>query len=191
MAHHNTSVNLDEKFVFSAEIKKKLFMLIGAGVILLLIGIFWAKNSGHHHEEHGASASHEAVSTATHEAATTGDHHEGTAHVEEGTHHEAAAHTEGTHQEAGEHHKEGGEHHGGHHKKPVWQLRLIKDLWQNNIFFAGIAAMGIFFVAFNYVAWAGWSAGIKRVPEAFGNYLYVAFPLTLVLFLVFGHDLFH
>lgn len=29
--HHNTSVNLDEKFVFSAEIKKKLFMLIGAG----------------------------------------------------------------------------------------------------------------------------------------------------------------
>jgi len=190
MAHHNTSVNLDEKFVFSAEIKKKLFMLIGAGVILLLIGIFWAKNSGHHHEEHGASASHEAVSTATHEAATTGDHHEGTAHVEEGTHHEVAAHTEGTHQEAGEHHKEGGEHHGGHHK-PVWQLRLIKDLWQNNIFFAGIAAMGIFFVAFNYVAWAGWSAGIKRVPEAFGNYLYVAFPLTLVLFLVFGHDLFH
>jgi len=51
--------------------------------------------------------------------------------------------------------------------------------------------MGIFFVAFNYVAWAGWSAGIQRIPSAFGNYLWVAAPLTLVLFIVFGHDLFH
>ncbi len=164
--HHNTSVNLDEKFVFSSEIKKKLFILIGAGVILLIIGIFLAQNVGNH-TEHADALSTTLVAEA-HEA------HGDAAHAE--VHADAAA---GDHAEAGANHK------------PTWLLRLIKNLWHNNIFFAGIAVMGVFFVAFNYVAWAGWSAGIKRVPSAFGNYLWVAAPLTLVLFIVFGHDLFH
>lgn len=169
--HHNTSVNLDEKFVFSAEIKKKLFMLIGAGVILVIIGIFLAMNSGHHAEHADATS-----------AVLVADAHSSDAHAAE-----APAHGEAHGSEA--HAAEG--HHGGHDAKPTWALRLIKDLWQNNIFFAGISIMGVFFLAFNYVAWAGWSAGIKRIPSAFGNYLWVAFPLTLVLFIFFGHDLFH
>jgi len=166
--HHNTSVNLDEKFVFSAEIKKKLFLLIGAGVILVLIGIFLARYSENHSGHHADAASTSLM---------TADAHASDAHATHGDAH-AAGHGE---------HAEGG--HGEH--KPIWALRLIKDLWQNNIFFAGIAVMGVFFVAFNYVAWAGWSAGIQRIPSAFGNYLWVAAPLTLVLFGVFGHDLFH
>ena len=170
--HHNTSVNLDEKFVFSSEIKKKLFMLIGAGVILVIIGIFLAMNSGHHGAEHADAA----TSTLTADAHASDAH--GAAH----------AATEAAHAGHGDAHAEG---HGGHGEKPTWALRLIKDLWQNNIFFAGIAAMGIFFVAFNYVAWAGWSAAVQRIPSAFGNYLWVAAPLTVVLFVAFGHDLFH
>lgn len=168
--HHNTSVNLDEKFVFSAEIKKKLYILIGIGLILLIIGVLLAMNSGHHDEHHGAKTVIQSMMADAHEHDAVPEHTD--------------AHATGSEAHAADH--------GAHHdQKPVWALRLIKDLWQNNIFFAGIAVMGTFFVAFNYVAWAGWSAGIKRVPEAFGNYLYVAFPLTIVLFLVFGHDLFH
>jgi hypothetical protein len=181
--HHNTSVNLDEKFVFSAEIKKKLFILIGVGVILTIIGVFLAK----YQEEHGHHGAHAGTDTSS---VATAHEHGSEAHAAEApAHDEAAVHAETHGSESHGHDAEA--HHGGHDEKPTWAKRLIKDLWQNNIFFAGIAAMGIFFVAFNYVAWAGWSAGIQRIPSAFGNYLWVAAPLTLILFIVFGHDLFH
>ncbi|ABG59471.1 hypothetical protein [Cytophaga hutchinsonii] len=172
--HHNTSVNLDEKFVFSAEIKKKLFILIGVGVILVIIGVFLAMYQENH--AHGGHGEHASVTTSL-----VADAHATDAHAAEAPHGDAHAHAEAGHEAHGDH--------GAH--KPTWALRLIKDLWQNNIFFAGIAVMGVFFVAFNYVAWAGWSAGIQRIPSAFGNYLWVAAPLTIVLFVVFGHDLFH
>ena len=77
------------------------------------------------------------------------------------------------------------------HHKPVWVLRLLKNLWHNNVFFTGIAIIGVFFVAFNYVAWAGWSAALKRVPEAFGYFLPIAAVLMIVVFAVAHHDLFH
>ncbi|MBX9853445.1 MAG: quinol:cytochrome C oxidoreductase [Cytophagaceae bacterium] len=75
--------------------------------------------------------------------------------------------------------------------KPVWMLRLLKNLWHNNVFFTGISIIGVFFVAFNYVAWAGWSAALKRVPEAFGYFLPIAAILMIVVFAIAGHDLFH
>jgi len=78
-----------------------------------------------------------------------------------------------------------------HHGKPVWAKRIIKDIWQNNIFFGGIALIGVFFLAFNNVAYSGWSAAVKRVPEAFGYYLPVFGVFTAILLFVFGHDLFH
>jgi hypothetical protein len=105
----------------------------------------------------------EAAAHATAEAKTN-DHHDEHAHAEA--------------------------HEGGHHEAH-WSLRIIKDLWLNNVFFAGIALIGVFFMAFNYVAWAGWSAGIKRIPEAFGAYLPVAAVLTILLIVFFHHDLFH
>jgi hypothetical protein len=78
-----------------------------------------------------------------------------------------------------------------HHGSPVIVKRILKDLWQNNIFFGGIALIGVFFLAFNYVAHAGWGSAIKRVPEAFGYYLIPFAVLTITLLLVGGHDLFH
>ncbi|MES2730349.1 MAG: quinol:cytochrome C oxidoreductase [Bacteroidota bacterium] len=72
-----------------------------------------------------------------------------------------------------------------------WTQRLWANLWLNNIWFAGIALIGVFFVAFNYVAYAGWSSAIIRVPLSFGNYLPIAGILTLAIFLLGHHDLFH
>lgn len=133
-------MNLEEKFVFSSSAKKTIFMTLGAGALLLAIGIFMLMNGGGHGHEaaHGAAAEH-----------------------------------------------------GGGHEAASWTLRIIKDLWLNNVFFAGISLIGVFFIAFNYVAWAGWSAGIKRIPEAFGSYLPIAGVLTVVLLVFFNHDLFH
>lgn len=183
--HHNTSVNLDEKFVFSSEIKKKLFILIGIGIILTIIGIFLAK-----YQEDHAHVDHTTKVADTHGGSYDTDHKEASnGHLEHAKDKTSTGVSKTNTHESEVHGTE--VHHGGHESKPVWALRLIKNLWLNNIFFAGIAVMGVFFVAFNYVAWAGWSAGIQRIPSAFGNYLWVAAPLTIVLFVVFGHDLFH
>ncbi len=246
-------MNRDEKFIFTSGAKKKLFITLGIGVLLLAIGIFMLANqSAHHGEDHGHGSKETAhavtADSSSEENAQTG--HEQGAHatnIQEEGHTDSAAsissndtlglhatgeqanmnsdsdtavsqmaahedittakeeavnsseveHTEhaGPAQGPAEHEVTGhekAEHAaaGGHHEVH-WTTRLIKDLWLNNVFFAGISLIGVFFIAFNYVAWAGWSAGIKRIPEAFGAYLPVAAILTLGLLFLFNHDLFH
>jgi hypothetical protein len=78
----------------------------------------------------------------------------------------------------------------GHHG-PVWLDRLWTALWTNNIYFIGISVTGVLFVAINYAAQSGWFVALKRVPEAFGDWLPIAGVLSLVIFLVAHHTLFH
>jgi len=159
---------VEEKFVFTDSAKRNIFITIGAGLILLVLGLFFvAKYSGH--DSH-ADASH------------------GTEHVESATEHAAGAHGD-AHAVAAEGHDS---HEGGHHEsKPVWFKRLIKNLWHNNVFFTGIAIVGVFFIAFNYVAWAGWGAVLKRIPEAFGSFIPVIGVLLIATFFAFKSDIFH
>jgi hypothetical protein len=77
----------------------------------------------------------------------------------------------------------------GHHY--TWLTRLWAGMWINNVYFTGLAIIGVFFVAVNYAAQAGWSAVLKRIPEAFGAWLPFAGVLMLVVFLLGSHDLFH
>ena len=69
--------------------------------------------------------------------------------------------------------------------------RFLSNLWINNVFFAGLALIGVFFFAIQYVTQAGWSAGVKTIPLAFGSWLPIAFVSLLVIFLLGGHDIFH
>lgn len=98
----------------------------------------------------------------------------------------------------GEHHAEGGhapkghgggEEAGGHGFH--WMQRLFAVIWHNGVFFTGISVIGVFFVAFNYVALAGWGTMIKRIPETFGNFLPFTGLILLVTFIIGGHDIFH
>ena len=132
----------DEKFVFTASLKKKLAITGIVGVVLFVIGLIALMTGGGHEE-----ASH-GVEAAGHAAAE--------------------------------------EHHGG-----SWITRVYANLWINNVYFTGVALIGVFFVAVQYVAQAGWSAPIKRIPLAFGNWLPIAGALMLVTWLVASHDLFH
>ncbi len=50
----------------------------------------------------------------------------------------------------------------------------------NNYFFLGISLFAVFFVALQYVAEAGWSTVIKRVPEAIMTFL----PITCIVMLI-------
>ena len=61
-------------------------------------------------------------------------------------------------------------HGGGHHEGAEvveeaghhgfnWMTRVWANLWINNMYFFGISIIGVFFLALQYVAQAGWSAG--------------------------------
>jgi hypothetical protein len=80
---------------------------------------------------------------------------------------------------------------GEHH----WSHRLYADLWINNVYFIGLALIGIFFFAIQYAAQAGWSAPLLRIPLSFGNWLPYGFVLLVVIFILSnftGHwHLFH
>lgn len=148
----------EEKYEFSPEAKKKILIVGIVGIVLFILGIFLAMNSGGHGEEHAsvaltskmvASADQGAAAEVTHEA------------VEE------------------------------HHGSPVWLKRVYASLWQNNVFFTGLGIIGLFFVAIQYAAQAGWSAPIKRIPLAMGHWIPISGILMLVLWFVVKADVFH
>ena len=55
----------------------------------------------------------------------------------------------------------------------------------------GMALCAAFFVAVQYVARAGWSVNILRVPEAMMTWLWVAMPIMLIIVLAGGHHIYH
>jgi len=154
----------EEKYDFKPETKRKIFILGVVGLLLFGLGVFMAMRTGEGHEGgHEKHASTEVTKDLT--ASVTPmvqDEHES---------HEVKAE--------------------GHHGSPVWLKRIYTSLWQNNIFFTGIGIIGLFFIAIQYAAQAGWSAGINRIPLAIGTWIPIAGVLTLVLWFVVKGDIFH
>ncbi len=72
-----------------------------------------------------------------------------------------------------------------------WMTRIWANLWVNAVYFTGISVIGMFFISYNYLAEAGWSAVFKRIPEAMPAFLPVTFVIMLIAFFLGGHDLFH
>jgi len=77
----------------------------------------------------------------------------------------------------------------GHHYK--WTTRLWANVWLNAIYFTGASVIGMFFMSYNYLAQAGWTAAFKRIPEALPAYLPYMLVAVLATFFFAGHDLFH
>ncbi len=162
----------EEKYEFTGKSKRTLIIILIVGVVLTALGyLTMGSGSGGHGNEHGV------------EAAANGHDEEpyGSGHSEETAHGEAGSHSE----EKGHDAAEGS--HGGF--KPI--KRVFSNLWINNVFFGGLAIIGVFFFAIQYAAQVGWSAGIKRIPMAFGSWLPIAFVCLLVVFIFGGHDIFH
>ncbi|MCC5935974.1 MAG: quinol:cytochrome C oxidoreductase [Lunatimonas sp.] len=72
-----------------------------------------------------------------------------------------------------------------------WTQRLWANLWINNVYFTGIAIIGVFFFAIQYAAQAGWSAPLIRIMISFGHWLPIAGALMIITFFIASHDLFH
>jgi hypothetical protein len=88
---------------------------------------------------------------------------------------------------AEEHPAEGGEHHGS----APWLKRIYVSLWHNTIFFTGLGIIGLFWIAIQFAAQAGWSTPFNRIPLAMGSWIPVSGVLLLVLWFVVKGDLFH
>ncbi len=88
----------------------------------------------------------------------------------------------------GGHHEEAGEA-GGHAFH--WYERLFANLWINNVFFTGIALVGVFFFAIQFAAQAGWSTPLLRIMLSMGSWLPIAGILMIASFFLTGHSLFH
>lgn len=160
-----------EVFDFNAGLKKKLSIAFIAGLVLLLVGAMLP--GGEHSEGEHAEGDHVEN---THNG---GDH--------DADHHEEEAHDEGhggALEEAGG--GEGEASHGG-----GWFKRFKIDFWINNVYFTGLAIIGLFFFAIQYAAQAGWSAYIIRVPLAMAHWIAPAGILMIAAYFLFGHDIFH
>ncbi|HNU43091.1 MAG TPA: quinol:cytochrome C oxidoreductase, partial [Cyclobacteriaceae bacterium] len=146
----------DEQYIFKPEAKRKISILFGVGILLFVLGIILAMNSGGHHEgaEHGSIEAAKSLVASTDHAASAAEE-------------------------------------GGHHGSPVWLKKIYASLWHNNIFFAGIGIIGLFFVAIQYAAQAGWSTPINRIPLAMGQWIPIAGVLMLIIWFAGKGDLFH
>lgn len=187
MAHHPTEFKV-EHFTFDDKLRKTLITLIVVGLVIAGLGVFMAwkgENAGHDsHGEHHSSVVEQNIPSAL-----TSNETESKAEVAgdteklqgEQTTDSATVQATETHvAEANAHtaHAEG--HEGGHHG-PIWLKRFWANILLNNFYFIGIAIFGVFFVAVQYVANAGWAVSLKRVPESFGSFLPVGFVLMLLL----------
>ncbi|MFT4739397.1 MAG: hypothetical protein ACI9L9_000170 [Marivirga sp.] len=152
----------EEQFDFTAKAKKTLTILAVVGIVLFGLGAFLVGNSEHDAEGHEAKATEE-VHTTTADAEHASGETQGEA-VHEGAHAE--------------------EH------SPLLK-RIYANLWINNLYFVGLALLGVFFVAIQYVSQAGWSAALIRIPMSFSSWLPIGGVLTLLIFLFGGHDIFH
>jgi hypothetical protein len=173
MAH---STIADEQYVFRTETRNKLFILLGVGIAVFILGLFLAMNDGGHgsgghetpaHGEHGMIKSEKLVATTE---AVAADQQHGAQEAQT----DLATQSKGA----------------PHHAK-TWLDRLYTSLWMNNVFFTGLGIIGLFFVAIQYAASAGWSAGLVRIPLAMGTWIPIAGVLMIVLYFVTSHHIFH
>jgi len=166
-----------ERFEFTTGLKKKLYIVAIIGFVLLLVGAIFP--GGGHEAEAG---DHEG--TEQHDAASSGDHETNASEDHNGDNNDA--HGGMISDDSGDGHEAGEADHGG-----GWLKRLGVNLWINNVYFAGLAIIGIFFFTLQYASQAGWSAFLLRVPLAMGSWLPYAFLLMIGTFMIFGHDIFH
>ncbi|SDK39022.1 hypothetical protein SAMN05421823_102619 [Catalinimonas alkaloidigena] len=173
--HHHEPVVVDEKYTLTSGTRRTLFLTIAIGLVAVVLGFVLMSLSGGH-DEHGTAA--HGTESAT-EAVTGGDVPPNLGETAIDPSAEAAPAEHGAHEAAAAH--EGGAHHEFH-----WYDRLWANVWLNNVYFAGLAIIGVFFLTIQYVALAGWSIVLQRIMSAMSAWVPIAGVIMLLAF-VFGH----
>ena len=152
-------------FEFTGKAKTLAYVFILVGIIAWVAGYMM----------NGADHTHEADGTHTEMVAPTDAHgHEASAdvHAQEAT---ADAHGHDAHS-AG-HGEASGDHDAHQIANRPWSAILV-----NSFFFMALGLGMLFFLAVQYAASVGWSAGLTRVMEAVA--LFMPFPLVVILILI-------
>lgn len=201
-------------FEFTGKLKTISVVLMIIGVIS--IAFSFLGGAGSHEADHSENTEHHE-SAAAH-GDEKADHHP-QQHAEEHVEHTAGthggAHGEGHHAAdippanaisyhksapqatPGNQHKHQIEaHHDAEHTHHQMQNRPWANLLTNNFFFLAISLGGLFFLAVQYAAQAGWTVVVLRVLEAMTRFLWV--PMLIMLAIVFtawfhlgGNHLYH
>lgn len=161
MASAHSIPSIEERFEFTSGAKRNLLIGGGVGLALIALGAYLAATGGGGHEAAAHGAEHAAAAVGHGAAEHGASGHEAVS---------AAA--------------------GSHHEKS-WVARIWANLWVNGVYFTGMSVIGMFFISYNYLAQAGWSAVFKRVPEALPAFLPFTGVVLLLTFIFGGHDLFH
>jgi hypothetical protein len=173
-------------FEFKTKTKQLAIALTVVGVILWVVGFALngssSHDAGHGHDTH-AEESHEAYPGEAHAAMIESTYNDD-ANAEHDAHHE-----ESHEAHSGEPHAAHSEH-DAHAEHTAHQIanRPWSAIYVAAIFFLGLGLGQLFFLGIQYVAQAGWSAGILRLMEA--QSFAIVIPLiviAIIAFLGFGH----
>ncbi|MCC6722460.1 MAG: quinol:cytochrome C oxidoreductase [Bacteroidia bacterium] len=72
-----------------------------------------------------------------------------------------------------------------------WTLRFWANLLLNSYYFLLFGIGGLFFVALNYIANAGWATLIKRIAEAMSAYIPIGLVLLMIALVFGGSEIYH
>ncbi|WP_031528340.1 hypothetical protein [Dyadobacter crusticola] len=162
MASAHSIPSIEERFEFTSGAKRNLLIGGGVGLALIALGAYLAATGGGGHEAAAHGAEHAAAAVGHGAAEHGASGHEAVSAAAAGSHHEKS-----------------------------WVARIWANLWVNGVYFTGMSVIGMFFISYNYLAQAGWSAVFKRVPEALPAFLPFTGVVLLLTFIFGGHDLFH
>lgn len=182
MGHGHHIEIKQETFVVPAKGKQFAMILMILGLILAGIGIANIDRNAGAHDEH---AKVEAKSHDSHEAATA--HNEHVEHAVAAESHEADAHAE----HANVPNEKFGPRMEYHPIEHPWQTKIWANLLIAGYFFLMVSLCALFWIAIQYAANAGWSAAVKRIPEAMFTFVPVAFGVLLISVIIAKNDLYH
>jgi len=174
MGHGHHIEIKQETFVMPAKGKNFAMIMMVLGLVLAGVGITQIDKSGASHDAHKTEVS-------SHE----GSEHGATAHEATAEHHEAAE----------EHHNVMTEKFGPrmeyHAENKPWTTRIFANLLIAGYFFLMVSLCALFWYAVQYVANAGWSSAIKRIPEAMFTFIPVPFAVLLLTVIIAKNDIYH
>ncbi|MGK7390444.1 MAG: quinol:cytochrome C oxidoreductase [Candidatus Cyclobacteriaceae bacterium M2_1C_046] len=156
----------EERYNFTSGTRKSIIIAGVVGLVLIILGAIFS--GGGHHEANGDGHAVNSEVVSNNLLASADQEQEAVVPAQEEAHEDEA-----------------------HHGVATWLKRIFTNLWINNIYFVGFGIIGLFFIAIQYAAQAGWSAGMLRVPLAMSYWIPVSGILTIILWFVVKGELFH
>jgi hypothetical protein len=182
MSHGHDIHIKQENYQFTGKVKKLSLTLMVIGIVLTIVGFFTVPRNdvGDHHNSAAATEKHEGAHAAN-------DHADHAAkevkhkvkHADFNIHGVDVAHSDENLYPI----EEG-------HAKP-WYTRVYMSFLINGYFLLLIAVCGLFFFALQFIANAGWSAAVLRIPQAISTILPVGAIIVLLIFILDGENIYH